>query len=239
MSRSTRWNWMRGNLGAILANELPCISAATAARMQEAILTAKRELDSVGGVIECAAYGMPVGVGDPMFEGIENRIARIAFGIPAVKGVEFGAGFSAANLTGSENNDPYRMVAGHPQPISNRAGGILGGISTGMPIIWRMAVKPTPSIGRTQQSVDLDTGEDTELIVRGRHDPCIARAPSRGEAACALALLDVLIEDGRFPEPAPRGSEPCLGTTPRVAMLPVRPPRPKPSASSRQRLPTP
>ena len=94
--------------------------------MQEAILTAKRELDSVGGVIECAAYGMPVGVGDPMFEGIENRIARIAFGIPAVKGVEFGAGFSAANLTGSENNDPYRMVAGHPQPIFNRAGGILG-----------------------------------------------------------------------------------------------------------------
>ena len=166
-----------GQLGAILANELPCISAATAARMQEAILTAKRELDSVGGVIECAAYGMPVGVGDPMFEGIENRIARIAFGIPAVKGVEFGAGFSAANLTGSENNDPYRMVAGHPQPISNRAGGILGGISTGMPIIWRMAVKPTPSIGRTQQSVDLDTGEDTELIVRGRHDPCIVRAP--------------------------------------------------------------
>lgn len=208
-------------LGAILANELPCISPTTAARMQEAILTAKRELDSVGGVIECAAYGMPVGVGDPMFEGIENRIARIAFGIPAVKGVEFGAGFSAANLTGSENNDPYRMVAGHPQPISNRAGGILGGISTGMPIIWRMAVKPTPSIGRTQQSVDLDTGEDTELIVRGRHDPCIVpRAVPVAEAACALALLDVLIEDGRFPEPAPRGSEPCLVDDPADAGAP-------------------
>ena len=132
-----------------------------------------------------------------MFDGIENRIARIAFGIPAVKGIEFGAGFGAANLTGSENNDAYRIVEGVPAPSTNNAGGILGGITTGLPVIWRMAVKPTPSIGREQQSVDLETGRDTTLKVRGRHDPCIVpRAVPVAEAACAIALLGAMIEDG-------------------------------------------
>lgn len=194
-------------LAALRAHDFPCISTDAAERMRCAILSARDELDSVGGVIECAAYGMPVGVGDPMFDGLENRIARIAFGIPAVKGVDFGAGFCAAYLTGSENNDPYRMVDGAVTPQTNNAGGILGGISTGMPIIWQMAVKPTPSIGRVQKSVDMDAGEDCDLTVRGRHDPCIVpRAVPVAEAACALALLDALIEDGRFPAPDPNGS---------------------------------
>ena len=190
-----------GQLAAIASHELPCIDADAASRMREAILSARSELDSIGGVVECAAYGMPAGVGDPMFDGIENRIARIAFGIPAVKGVDFGAGFGAAYLTGSENNDAYRMVGGAVRTETNRAGGILGGITTGAPVVWQMAVKPTPSIGRVQRSVDMDEGTDTELTVRGRHDPCIVpRAVPVAEAACALALLDALLEDGRFLE---------------------------------------
>ncbi len=190
-----------GQLAAIASHELPCIDADAASRMREAILSARSELDSIGGVVECAAYGMPAGVGDPMFDGIENRIARIAFGIPAVKGVDFGAGFGAAYLTGSENNDAYRMVGGAVRTETNRAGGILGGITTGAPVVWQMAVKPTPSIGRAQRSVDMDEGADTELTVRGRHDPCIVpRAVPVAEAACALALLDALLEDGRFQE---------------------------------------
>lgn len=190
-----------GQLAAIASHELPCIDADAASRMREAILSARSELDSIGGVVECAAYGMPAGVGDPMFDGIENRIARIAFGIPAVKGVDFGAGFGAAYLKGSENNDAYRMVGGAVRTETNRAGGILGGITTGAPVVWQMAVKPTPSIGRAQRSVDMDEGTDTELTVRGRHDPCIVpRAVPVAEAACALALLDALLEDGRFQE---------------------------------------
>lgn len=183
-------------LTAILANPLPCVSAAAAQSMKDRIIAAKNDLDSVGGIIECVAYGMPAGIGDPMFDGLENRIARIAFGIPAVKGVEFGAGFGAAQLLGSENNDAYRMHGSDVLPQDNHSGGILGGISTGMPIVWRMAIKPTPSIGKKQRSVDLTTGCNASLVVRGRHDPCIvARAVPVAEAACALALLDALLED--------------------------------------------
>ncbi len=189
---------------AILTNELPCISAEAARAMHEAVLAAKANADSVGGVIECVAYGMPAGVGDPMFDGLENRIAKAAFGIPAVKGVEFGAGFGAAALLGSQNNDPYRMEDGTPTPQTNNAGGILGGISTGAPIVWRCAVKPTPSIGLEQQSVDLARSEDSPLTVHGRHDPCIVpRAVPVVEAACALALMDALVAEGKFPMPAP------------------------------------
>ena len=184
---------------AILANPLPCISAMAAKSMRACIMDAKNDLDSVGGVVECAAYGLPAGLGDPMFEGMENRIARIAFGIPAVKGVEFGAGFAAAALRGSEDNDAYRMRDGAPCPQSNSAGGILGGITTGMPLVWRMAVKPTASIGRRQDSVDLETGKDADLVVKGRHDPCIVpRAVPVAEAACALAVLDTMLEDGMW-----------------------------------------
>lgn len=181
-------------LDAIAANPLPCIDTSVARRMHEAILRAKSELDSLGAVIECVAYNVPAGLGDPMFDGMENRIARIAFGIPGVKGVEFGEGFGAALMRGSEHNDPFYMQDGRPHMTANHAGGILGGITCGTPLIWRMAVKPTPSIGKPQRSVDLETRHDTELTVRGRHDPCIApRAVPVAEAACACAILDAML----------------------------------------------
>ena len=183
---------------AILTNDLPCIDAAAAGRMREEILAARDELDSIGGIVECGIYGLPTGIGDPMFDGIENRIAQIAFGIPAVKGVEFGMGFAVAAMRGSENNDPYRVDAetGEIEVESNNAGGILGGISTGAPVMWRMAVKPTPSIGREQQTIDMDAMENAELSVHGRHDPCIVpRAVPVAEAAAALAIWDALLED--------------------------------------------
>ncbi len=175
--------------------EFPVIDDGAGAAMIEAIAQARSEKDSVGGVVECAAVGMPAGVGEPMFEGVENAVARIVFGIPAVKGVEFGAGFSAADARGSQNNDPYRMRNGRPVPVSNNAGGILGGITTGAPVVFRAAFKPTPSISKTQMSVDLSQGCDTELSVHGRHDPCVVvRAVPVVEAACALALYDLMLQ---------------------------------------------
>ena len=139
--------------------------------------TAKDARDSVGGVIECAAYGVPAGIGDPMFDGIENRIARIAFGIPAVKGVDFGAGFAAAYLTGSQNNDPYRMVDGVAKPASNNAGGILGGIHDGMPVVWQMAVKPPPpSRARSPRSTSMPAVTPSSPCA-GATTPASCRAP--------------------------------------------------------------
>lgn len=197
-------------LARLRVRSFPTISSDAEARMTQAILDARSSKDSIGGIIECAAYGVPAGIGDPMFDGLENRIARLAFGIPAVKGVDFGAGFAAAYLKGSENNDPYRIIDGAISTESNNAGGILGGISTGMPLIWQMVVKPTPSIAAPQKSVDMDAMQDAELVVHGRHDPCIVpRAVPVAEAVCALALLDALLEDGRFPQPDPQVMQDC------------------------------
>ena len=187
---------------AILENDLPCIDPAAADRMREEILAARDELDSIGGIVECGIYGLPAGIGDPMFDGIENRIAQIAFGIPAVKGLEFGAGFKVASMYGSQNNDAYRMHDGSVHCETNNAGGALGGITTGAPIVFRLALKPTPSIAQEQQSVSLPDGSNELLSVKGRHDPCIvARAVPVVEAAAALAVLDALLEDGRFQVP--------------------------------------
>lgn len=185
---------------AILSNSLPCIDPEAAERMRVEIMAARDDLDSIGGIVECGVYGLPVGLGDPMFDGMENRIARIAFGIPAVKGIEFGAGFAVAAMRGSENNDSFHIdEAGNVTVSTNNAGGILGGITTGAPLIWRMAVKPTPSIAREQESVDLDKGRNATLSIQGRHDPCIVpRAVPVTEAAAALAVLDAILEDGRF-----------------------------------------
>lgn len=192
-------------LARLRVRAFPTISSDAEECMTQAILDARASKDSIGGIIECAAYGVPAGIGDPMFDGLENRIARLAFGIPAVKGVDFGAGFAAAYLKGSENNDPYRVIDGAISTESNNAGGILGGISTGMPLIWQMAVKPTPSIAVPQKSVDMDTLQNAELAVRGRHDPCIVpRAVPVAEAVCALAIFDALLEEGRFPQPDPQ-----------------------------------
>ena len=173
----------------------PVLDDAAGERMRAEIQSAREALDSVGGVIECAAIGVPAGLGDPMFDGMENRIARVAFAIPAIKGIEFGAGFGVGSMRGSENNDPYYMNEGHVRTRTNHAGGILGGITSGMPLIFRVAVKPTPSIARPQQSVSLSRGEDTPLEIQGRHDPCIApRAVPCVESALAIALTDALLE---------------------------------------------
>ena len=179
----------------IAAKPFPVLDEAAGERMRAAILEAKNDLDSVGGVIECAAAGLPAGLGDPMFGGVENRLAAALFGIPAVKGVEFGEGFRAAELRGSENNDPFTVEDGEIRAETNRAGGILGGITTGMPLVLRAAVKPTPSIGRPQKTVRLSRLEDTDLTVHGRHDPCVAhRAVPVVEAVTAAVLLDMLLE---------------------------------------------
>ena len=163
--------------------------------MQAAIVEAKADGDSVGGVIECAVTGLPAGLGGPLFGGMEGKIAQVVYGIPAVKGVEFGAGFHSAALRGSENNDEYAVVEGKIQTKTNNAGGILGGITTGMPLMLKAAIKPTPSILMQQQTVSLKTMEETPLQIQGRHDPCIVpRAVPVIEAAVAIAIYDTLLD---------------------------------------------
>lgn len=179
----------------LAAKDFPVLSDGAGERMQQAILAAREELDSVGGIVECAAIGLPAGLGDPMFDGVENRLAAALFGIPAVKGVEFGAGFAAARSRGSENNDAFSVQNGAVVTDTNHAGGILGGITNGMPILLRTAMKPTPSIARAQKTVRLSQMEEIPLEIRGRHDPCIAhRAVPVVEAVTAAVLLDLLLE---------------------------------------------
>lgn len=177
------------------AAEFPVLEPETAEKMQAATAAARSREDSVGGVIECAVVGAPAGLGSPMFDGAENRIASIVFGIPAVKGIEFGRGFESATAYGSENNDPYYFEGETVKTKTNNHGGILGGITSGMPIVFRAAFKPTPSIGKTQDSVSYTKGENVPLAVRGRHDPCIVpRAVPCIEAAAAIAVLDMMLD---------------------------------------------
>lgn len=172
----------------------PTVSDARGDKMRAAIASAKAEGDSVGGVIECAVVNAPVGLGGALFDGLEGRIAALSLAIPAVKGVEFGAGFAAAKMRGSENNDAFAVKNGRVVTETNNSGGILGGISDGMPIVFRVAVKPTPSIAAPQKSVDLATMRATELSVTGRHDACIVpRAVPCVEAAAAIAVCDALL----------------------------------------------
>ncbi len=152
--------------------------------------------DSVGGIIECMVLGLPAGLGEPMFGGMENRIAQIVFGIPGIKGIEFGSGFAGSSLRGSENNDPYCIENGLVRTKTNHCGGILGGITNGMPLVFRMAVKPTASIAMAQESISLSRMEPQTLRIGGRHDPCIAlRALPVAEAAAAIAVLDAMLAD--------------------------------------------
>ncbi len=162
--------------------------------MRDAIAQAKAAGDSLGGVVECAVLGLPTGLGGPLFEGLEGRIAGICFAIPAVKGVDFGEGFAATRLRGSENNDAFALQDGRVVTRTNHCGGILGGISDGMPLRFRVAFKPTPSIAREQQTVDLTSMAETTLRIEGRHDPCIVpRAVPVVEAAAAIAIYDALL----------------------------------------------
>ena len=180
-------------------NDVGCADPSTAKLMKAEILDAKREGDSVGGIIECLVSGMPAGVGEPFFDSVESELAHLLFSIPAIKGVEFGAGFQVAEMRGSENNDQFKIRNGRVVTETNNAGGILGGITSGMPIVLRVAVKPTPSIAKTQKSVNLREMKETELEIVGRHDPCIVpRAVPVVESVVAAGLLDLMLAGGIF-----------------------------------------
>jgi len=181
-------------------NPLRCADMAAAQAMSEVIEQVKAEGDSVGGIIEGIARNVPVGLGEPVFDTLDGELAKALFAIPAVKGVEFGSGFSAARRRGSENNDPFTIRNGKIVTVTNNAGGILGGISNGMPIVVRVAVKPTPSIAKTQQTVDMKRMETTTLSVKGRHDVCIVpRAVMAVESMIAVTLCDFALRAGLIP----------------------------------------
>ena len=162
-------------------------------KMRDEVEKARTSLDSVGGTIECVVTGIEAGIGDPMFDGVEGVIAKAVFGVPAIKGIEFGKGFELAKLRGSQSNDPFRYKDGKVVTETNNMGGILGGITNGMPVIFRAAVKPTPSISQTQKTVDLQKKENAELEIHGRHDPCIVpRAVPVIEAVTAIAIINMM-----------------------------------------------
>jgi len=174
-----------------------CADLEAADRMVAEVEAARLDRDSVGGIIEATIAGLPVGVGEPFFDSVEASLAHLLFSIPAVKGVDFGAGFRAASMRGSEHNDPFVLVDGRVATATNHAGGILGGITDGMPVTFRVVVKPTASIAKPQRSVDLDAMRETETTVTGRHDPCIVpRAVPVVENAAAMAVLDLMSQGG-------------------------------------------
>lgn len=173
---------------------LPVLDNEKAAPMEEAILQAKHENDSIGGVIECMAIGMPAGIGNPFFGSVESHLSQMMFSIPAVKGIEFGDGFALAGMRASQGNDAFYYDEGIVKTKTNHNGGINGGITNGMPIVFRLAIKPTPSISQAQQTIDTDTKENCTLEITGRHDPCIVqRAVPVVEAAAAWTLLDMYL----------------------------------------------
>ncbi|MBP3436136.1 MAG: chorismate synthase [Clostridia bacterium] len=192
--KDTPFDTVKVTAADFLGGTFPVLNEAAGDAMRAVIEAARADGDSVGGIIECAAVGLPAGIGDPMFDGLENRLSAAVFGIPAVRGVEFGNGFEAATLRGSENNDCYYEKDGVIRTCTNNHGGVLGGISTGMPLVFRAAIKPTPSIAKEQQTLNRRTGQVEPLVIRGRHDPCIVpRAVPCVEAACAVVLCDYLI----------------------------------------------
>jgi chorismate synthase len=181
-------------------NPLKCADLEAAGEMMRAIDKARKEGDSLGGIIESIALNMPVGLGEPVFDTLEGELAKALFAIPAVKGVEFGSGFSAAAKRGSENNDPFAVRDGKTITLSNNAGGILGGISNGMPIVTRVVVKPTPSISKAQKTVNMKTMEESSLLIKGRHDACIVpRAVPVVESMMAVTLCDFALRAGLIP----------------------------------------
>ncbi len=183
----------------IKSAEMPLINEGRSADMKAHVLAAAEKLDSVGGIIECAVTGLPAGIGSPMFDGIENRISQAVFGIPAVKAIAFGAGFGFAEMRGSQANDAMYMDGGKVRTKTNNNAGICGGISDGMPVIFTVAVKPTPSIAKPQKTVDFIKGEDTELVIKGRHDACIVpRAVPVIEAAANIAVLSLMLDNGHL-----------------------------------------
>lgn len=178
----------------VIGKDFPVLNPDAGKEMMNAIASAKADGDSIGGLIECIATGLPVGLGEPMFGGMESKIAQIVYGIPAIKGLNFGTGFAGSYMRGSENNDQYIIENGIVKTKRNFAGGILGGITNGMPLVFEVAVKPTPSISRVQKSISLSRMEECELQITGRHDPCIVpRAVPVIEAAAAIAIYDAVL----------------------------------------------
>lgn len=189
----------KNNISADLLNQLTSksfsvISKDAEENMRAVVEKARMSLDSVGGAVECAVVGLPIGIGSNMFSTVESHLSSILFGIPAVKGVQFGAGFDFAEMTGSQANDGYRIKDGAVSLVSNNNGGVLGGMTTGAPLVLSVVIKPTPSISQPQQSVNLQTMTDETLVIHGRHDPCIVpRAVPVVEAAVALGILDLMM----------------------------------------------
>ncbi len=178
--------------------DFPVLDTDAGERMRQAIEDARKDGDSVGGIIEVAAIGLPSGLGEHMFDGLENRISAAIFGIPAVKGIEFGNGFECASLRGSQNNDCFVTDGKTVRTKTNNCGGILGGMSNGMPLVFRAAMKPTPSIFKEQDSVDMVSMTPVKLQIKGRHDPCVVvRAVPVFEAVTAIALYDILLDNER------------------------------------------
>ncbi len=187
--------WLKNRGIAISARLVSVGKCKEPADFEAEILRAREAGDSLGGIIECTATGLPAGLGDPIFDGMESRIAQIIFGIPGIKGLEFGSGFAGSEGCGSQNNDEFTVENRLISTKTNHCGGILGGITNGMPLTFRVAVKPTPSIAKQQQSISLKTLEPVALEIHGRHDPCIAlRAVPVVEAAAAIAILDAFLE---------------------------------------------
>ena len=181
-------------------NPMRCPDTVLAEKMREVVLNAKTEGDSVGGVVECTALNLPVGVGEPLFDALDSELAKILFGIPAVKGVEFGAGFGATRLRGSENNDQYVIKEGKIVTLTNNSGGVLGGMSTGMPLLVRVAFKPPSSIAKEQKTVDVSHMKEANLGIKGRHDPCVVpKAVPVVQAMVAVGLADLMIRGGMIP----------------------------------------
>ena len=187
-------------LDELSENYFSTLSPIAGGKMREVIEAARLEADSVGGIVELAAVGMPAGVGSPMFGGVENILSGALYGVPAVKGISFGAGFGFGALRGSAANDSLCAdEEGNIRTVTNRCGGITGGITTGMPVVLQAALKPTPSIGQPQQTVNLETRENTTLQIKGRHDPCIVpRALPALEAAMAVGLMNLMAEGGKL-----------------------------------------
>ena len=186
-------------LESLCREKMPTINKNVKTKMTNTILQAKAQGNSVGGVVECAAINVPAGVGSPMFEGIENIISSLVFAIPGVKGIEFGSGFWGSTLFGSQNNDCFFLSGNKIKTETNNHGGILGGISSGMPIVFKVAVKPTPSIGKPQKTINIKDLSEQVVSTAGRHDPCIVpRVLPVVESVCAIAILDFLMGDGKL-----------------------------------------
>lgn len=183
-----------GTFSELAQKSFPVIDDAAGEAMQKKILAAKQNCNSVGGVIECMAINLPAGIGAPFFDSLESRLAHALFSVPAVKGIEFGKGFALAQMPGSEANDQMYYDNGVVKTYTNNNGGITGGITNGMPVLFKAAVKPTPSIAKAQKTVDLSTESNTELAITGRHDPCIVqRAVPVIECVAAWVILDMLL----------------------------------------------